>query len=470
MTTTGSSIISALGVGSGVNFGALATDLAAATFAAQRERATTSNTTLEARISAASNLRGMITSFASALGDRLRTGDLAPRANVGNPAVASVGFTPGLTPRGSYTLEVTQLATSQRLVLPPLASASAAAGEGALTIRFGTVDGNDFAEDTARAPISVAIAEGETLSDLARRINGSSGGMISAQVLTGTNGAQLVLTGREGVANGFVIEASGSGALIGLGWEPASNTTQLRESARDALFALNTVEMRSASNTVSGLPEGLTLRLSATNSGAPTQITFGNDTSSITRLMGDFVSALNEIVTELNAVGNPLGGELGSDPGVRQLRRELAQLAGEVVMPSAAPGEPRTLGDLGLKLNRDGTFELDSARLGQSISQSPDAVAAMFTTGAFGVFGAVDRMARNTTRLGDPGTLGGSLARFERQRQSNNARLEKIAEDQERLRERLSRSFTASERRVGASQSTLAFLQQQVDIWSAQRR
>jgi flagellar hook-associated protein 2 len=470
MTTTGSSIISSLGAGSGINFGALATDLAAASFAAQRERATSTNTQLDARISAASNLRAMITSLASALGERLRSGDLAPRANVSNPAVASVGFTPGLAPRGSYTLEVTQLATAQRLVLPPLAAADAAVGEGALTIRFGTVGASDFTEDAARAPITLAITEGETLADVARRITGASGGAVSAQVLTGTNGAQLVLTGREGAASGFVIEASGTGALATLGWQPDSNSGQLRATARDALFALNTVEMRSAGNTVSGLPEGITLRLSATNVGAPTQITFGNDNGAITRLMGDFVNALNDVAGELNTVGNPLGGELGNDPGVRQLRRELAQLAGQIVMPGAAAGEPRTLGDLGLRLNRDGTFQLDNARLGQAVSQSPDAVAAMFTTGAFGVFGTVDRLARNNTRLGDPGTLAGSLARFERQRQSNNARLEKIAEDQERLRERLSRSFTASERRVGASQSTLTFLQQQVDIWNAQRR
>lgn len=470
MTTTGSSIISSLGVGSGVNFGALASDLSAATFAAQRNRATADNTALEARISAASNLRQMVTSLASALGERLRSGELAPRASLSNPAIATVGFTPGLTPRGSYTLEVTQLATAQRLVLPPLTSATDPVGEGELTIRFGTVSGTDFTPDTARPAITLSVNGSESLADLARRINTASGGAIGAQVLTGTDGARLVLTGREGAANGFVLEATGSGALGTMGWEPGSDAGQRRASAQDALFLLNTVEMRSAGNRVTGLPEGLTLQLAATNAGAPAQLTFGNDTSAITRVMGDFVSALNEVVGVLNTVGNPLGGELGSDPGVRQLRRELAQLAGQVVMPNAAPGEPRTLGDLGLRLNRDGSFELDNARLGRVISQSPDAVAAMFTTGAFGVFGTVDRLARNTTRAGDPGTLAGSLARFQRQLQSNNARLEKIAEDQERLRERLSRSFTASERRVGASQSTLAFLQQQVDIWNAQRR
>jgi len=135
-------------------------------------------------------------------------------------------------------------------------------------------------------------------------------------------------------------------------------------------------------------------------------------------------------------------------------------------MPGAATGEPRTLADLGLSLNRDGTFKLDNARLARSLETSPDAVAAMFTTGASGVFATFDRFARENSLTTDPSSLGGSLKRYETQQAANAERLAKIAEQQEALRERLTREFTASERRVAASQSTLTFLQQQVDIWS----
>ena len=63
-------------------------------------------------------------------------------------------------------------------------------------------------------------------------------------------------------------------------------------------------------------------------------------------------------------------------------------------------------------------------------------------------------------------SLGGSLRRFETQIANSDERLAAIAEQQEALRERLTRDFVASERRVAASQSTLTFLRQQVDIWS----
>lgn len=471
MTTTGSSIISALGAGSGINFTTLANDLSAASFAGQRQAITDRNAALEARISAAASLRGMVTELAASVGNRVRAGDLSPRATLGNPALANVTFTPGLTPTGSYTLEVSQLATGQRLVMPPLGNPGDPVGEGSLTIRFGTITGSAFTEGADRPALTINVAAGETLEAVAARITSASGGAVAAQVLAGTDGAQLVLTGREGAANAFVVEAAGTGPLASLGWEPASpGAVQVPAMARDALFSFNSVAMRSASNTVTGLPEGLGLQLNAANPGQTTTLTFANDASAINRLMEDLVEALNGVVGEVNRLGNPIGGELGNDPGLRLLRSVLARLSSEVVMPGAQPGEPNTLADLGLVLGRDGTFRLDAARLGRAQADAPRAVAAMFTTGAFGVFSTLDRLARNTTQIGDPGTLGGSITRFQRQLQSNGARLEKIAEQQESLRQRLSRSFAASERRVGASQSTLTFLRQQVDMWNAQRR
>ena len=139
-------------------------------------------------------------------------------------------------------------------------------------------------------------------------------------------------------------------------------------------------------------------------------------------------------------------------------------------MANAAVGEPRTLGDLGLSINRDGSFRLDSARLNRALETTPDAVAAMFTVGATGVFATVDRFARDNSLISDPSSLGGSLRRFETQLAGTDERLALIAEQQEALRERLTRQFVASEQRVAASQSTLAFLRQQVDIWSNSER
>lgn len=464
MENFGSSILNSLGFGNGVNYTQLATDIAEASFGFQRETVESRRETLEAQISAASQLRSAISGLASALGDRIRNGELAPRAAIGNAAVARASVPAGLSPRGNFALEVTQLARSQTLVTKPYASGTALVGAGTLNIRFGTVDGASFSPDAARDPLAITVTADDTLASVAAKITRESRGAVSAYVAQGSDGAQLVLKGGEGAANGFVLEPVGAGGtaapgdLSYLAWNPATDAGELRAGASDAAFLLDTVEITSPTNRVTGLPGGFSLDLTATNIGAPTSVSFTNDTSAISTVMNDFVAALNDITGQLNTVAAPLSGELGNDSGTRELRRDLAALASLVVNPNAAPNEPRTLGDLGLAINRDGTFRLDPVRLNRSLEATPEAVAGLFTTGATGVFAAFDRFARQATLLGDPGSLGGSVQRFERQLEQADERLARIAEQQEALRERLSRDLIASGRRVSAAQSTLEFV------------
>jgi flagellar hook-associated protein 2 len=380
----------------------------------------------------------------------------------------------GISPRGDFSLEVNSLAQGQTLVARPLASRDTLVGEGTLTLRFGAVSGASFTADAARAGVDIAITATDTLATLASKINEASGGAVQAYVAIGTNGAQLVMKGRDGAANGFVLEAASindpaanaPGDLSYFGWSPAITNGELRQSARDAAFQLDGVAMTSPTNRVTGLPGGFGLNLTATNTGAPTTLSFATSNDAVTSVMTDFVSALNDIIGQINDLAAPFGGELGNDPGARELRRDLGGLASRVVMPGAVGDAPRTLGDLGLAITRDGTFRVDTVRLNRALETSPDAVAAMFTTGVSGVFGTMDRFARENSLVTDPGSLGGSLRRYETQKAASEERLSRIAEQQENLRERLTREFTASERRVAASQSTLTFIRQQVDMWS----
>ena len=473
METNGSRIISALGAGSGIDFTQLASDLSEASFSFQRTNLETRNETLEARISAAALLRSTLNDLASALGDRIRTGDLSPQASIGNSAVATVTTPAGTNPSGTYSLEVSQLAQSQTLVSQSYGSAEDLVGAGSLTIRFGTVSGSTFTEDTAQTALDITVEATDTLETLASKISSESGGALEAYVANGTYGAQLVIKGQDGAANGFVLEtAAGSGTpgdLSFLAWAPATDAGELRQSSQDALYSLDTVQFSSASNTVTGLPEGMTLELTGTNTGAPTTISFSNSSVAITDVMTDFVAALNDISRLLDETAAAQGGALGNDPGARELKRDLARLTSEVVMPNAADGEPSTLGDLGLTLNRDGSFSLDTARLNETLSTNPEATAEMFTTGVFGVFATIDGLARDTSSRTDPGSLAGSIERYEGQIERNDARLERIATQQESLRERLTRNLIRAEQSIAASQSTISFLEQQVELFNSQR-
>jgi len=111
MTTTSStgaatqSIVTALGGGSGIDMTALASNLAAAQFAGRIDRLSSRSETLDRQISAASNLKSMLFSLATSLGDRVREGDLSPQPRIANGAVASASLSGSQQPAGSYSLE-----------------------------------------------------------------------------------------------------------------------------------------------------------------------------------------------------------------------------------------------------------------------------------------------------------------------------------------------------------------------------
>ena len=469
-TSATSSIIATLGVGSGIDFAAMATNLAQAQFAARTDRLTNQAETLERQISAASALKSSILQLAASVGDRVRGGDLSTQPAIANASVAAVSRGTASN-TASYTLEVTTLAAAQTLTTPPYAAATSPTGSGTLTLRFGTVAGAGFTPDPAQAAVDITVPSGATLADVAGLINGANAG-VTAYVANGASGAQLVLKGKEGAVNGFVLEAAetvGEEGLAALAWTPAAAPERLLASAGNAAYKLDGVAMTATSNTINDAAPGLNLKLTGTNPGAPTTIRFSEPNAAVTTFMQDLTAALNELASGLNDVVNPQTGDLARDYGARALRRSLSSLAGSIVMPGAAQGTPATLADLGLATNRDGTFRLDTARLSATLKASPDGVAAMFTTGLFGVYATMDKLARSVSATSDPGSLGGSIARYTAKKTQVSTDQTKLIESQEKLRAQLAQRFAGVDSRVGASKSTLTFLQNQIDAWNASR-
>lgn len=465
-----SSLITALGAGSGTDMTALANSLAEAQFAAKAQRLTARSETLDRQISTASNLKSMMLSLAASLGERVRAGDLSPQPNLTNGSVAKAALSGSSQPRGSYSLEVASLAAGQVLSSPAYAASTAPVGSGTLTLRFGSTAGSTFTEDTAHSSVSVTIASGATLSDVAAAINATRSG-VTAYVAKAADGARLVLKGAGGAVNGFVLEASetpGDPGLSSLAWNPASGAPgRLLGEAANAAFSIDGISMTAPSNTVAEAVPGVTLTLTGANPGAAATLSFADPAAAITGAMQDLTAALNEIASEIRAATDPFTGDLSRDSGARQLKQAFATLAGTVVMPNAAPGAPRTLADLGLSTQRDGTFALDAKRLTATLKSDPQAAAAMFTNGLYGIYATVDGMARKVSKVSDPGTLAGSVSRYSKLKTQIADDRAKIADRQEALRAQLVKRFAAVDASVGASKSTLTFLQSQIDAWNA---
>ena len=465
------SLVAALGGGSGIDMAMLASNIANAQFAARADRLTNRVETLDKQISAASSLKSMLLSLATSLGERVRQGDLSPQPQLSNAAVARASLSGTSLARGSYALEVTALAAAQTLASPAYAAASIPVGAGTLTLRFGTIAGAGFTEDTGHAPVTITVASGATLANVAAAINAKGAG-VSAYVANTTDGAKLVLKGTSGAANGFVLDASetpGEEGLANLAWTPGAAPARLLSTAANAALSVDGLTMTATSNTVTDAIPGVTLALTGINAGAPAQLSFSDPASTISTAMQDLTGALNEIAAELGKLADPKSGELARDSGALALRRALGALAGSVIMPSAPAGAPATLADLGLSTQRDGSFALDGRRLAATLKADSAGAAAMFTNGLFGVYATIDRIARSAAATSDPGTLAGSITRYTAQRARASGDQAKLAEQQDALRSRLTQRFAVSDSRIGASKSTLAFLQNQIDAWNAQR-
>ena len=471
MTTTSatSSIISALGAGSGIDMASLAKDLATAQFATRIDQLSAKSEALQSKVSTASALKSQISQLASALGERVRTGDLAPAPSISNGLVASVARSGASKPAGTYSLEVTALASSQTLAGPAYTSSASTVGSGTLTLRFGSVSSGSFTADAARDAVDIAIPAGATLAQVANAINLANTG-VSAYVANGADGARLVLKGAEGQANGFVLEASetaGDEGLAALAWEPVGgDASRLLATSRNAQFSVDGVAMTSASNKVGEVAPGVAITLTGTNAGNPARIQFSDATAAITDVMQDLTSAFNEIITALNEATDPKTGDLARDDGARNLRRQLASLGSMVIMPNAAEGAPKTLAELGLATSRDGTLTFNAATLEAALARNPEGVSAMFTNGLYGVYSTVDKIARNASTAGNPGSLAGSVTRYNSQLLKITDENTKIAEKQEALRARLTSQFAAADTKINASKSTLSFLQAQVAMWT----
>jgi len=470
MTTTTTSIVTALGSGSGIDMAALATSLAQAQFEVRKTRLASQAEALTTKISTASTLKNQISQLAGALGERVRTGDLSPTPSINNSLVASVTRSTMSSPAGSsYTLEVSSLATAQSLQGPAYAAATSTVGGGTLTLRFGSTAGGSFAADSGREAVNITIPEGGTLAQVALSINAAGAG-VTAYVANSADGARLVLKGAEGANNGFVLEVTEDPAnpgLSALAWDPSSgDPTRLLKASADAEFKLDGVAMRSSSNKPGEVAPGISLTLTGTNVGNPATITFNDASAAVQSVMTDLTAALNEIIGALNAATDPKSGELARDDGAKALRRQLSTLGSTVIMPAAPEGSPRTLAELGLSLGRDGTFTLNTTTLAAAIARNAEGVAAMFTNGLYGVYSTIDKISRAASTTGNPGSLAGSVSRYTSQQTKISDEATKVAELQESMRARLAKQFAAADTRIGASKSTLSFLQAQVEAWN----
>ncbi|SCZ28192.1 MULTISPECIES: flagellar filament capping protein FliD [unclassified Pseudomonas] len=384
-----SPILPGLGLGSGLDTTAIVKALVDSDKAAKQgqiDRATKTNT---ANISGIGTLKSLLATFQSALeslGSTTSpqfTGVAATSANTsaltvtaGNSAVS-----------GTYSVSVTQLATSSKVATAAFAGgASSAVEAGTLTI---SQSGKDYTLD---------IPADATLQSVRDAINSkySSSGL-TANIVTDNFGSRLVV-GSTKTGAGSDISLSGIASLAANGsvemGTPSATSSGSIGLAKDAVFTVDGLSMTSPTNKLDNVISGLNMTLLVAGSG-PTTVTVATNADGLKASIQKFVDAYNAIakaVTSLtrpstDANGNSVPAALTGD----SLPRSLLAAIRAPLSETGAGDKLTVLSQLGITTNQTtGALDFNSAKFTEALNtkQLGGEVQTLFT----GENGLIERM------------------------------------------------------------------------------
>lgn len=462
-TDIASSLTSSLGISSGINTTQLVSDLTSATYQPKLDLLNSRMSTANSQISAVASAKSSLDTFSNALSTLLKSSAYSGQPGSTDPTIVSVTGLAGGTPTGlPATVEVTQLARAQVLQSTTLSGPTAVAGTGDLTLTVGSS--------------TYTITLGATtnkLSDLAAAIN-KSGAAVTATVMNDKDGARLVLKGTTGADQAFTLtpEATADTDLQRFAWDGTTGSMSRTQTALNAKINLDNVPLEFTSNIVdTAIPY---LRLDLNKAAPGTSVTLATDqpTSTMADLMKQIVDAYNSLKGALNTATRTSDGKGGSsgllanDSGVRDMVNHLARFAST---PLAATGTYKTLNDLGVSTNRDGTLTLDTDRLNAALLADPAGVTQMLnpttpSTTNPGVAGALQGIVDYVE--GDSGPLTASNNTYTKLATNLGKQLDKVNSDKTDYSARLTTTYTAMQSRLLAYQSTKSYLDQQIAAWN----
>lgn len=282
-------------------------------------------------------------------------------------ATASAGV-----PSGNREITVNSLATTASAYTDAVASADATFQAGVITLTVGntttdiTVDGTN-----------------DTLKGLAAAINGKSLG-VTASVINDAAGARLAL----------VSSTSGTPGDLTITGNTTGLTFHKSVTGLNASLTIDGVPISSATNTVTGAIDGLTLNLVSSAPSTPVQLSIGPDTAAASRAVNNFVSAYNTVITAINGQftvnsATNQAGPLASDSNLRSLQTALLS---DVTYAMQSNNGYASLASLGIKMANDGTLSVDGSTFNGVLANHFSDVKNFFqqVSGGFGTHFATD--------------------------------------------------------------------------------
>jgi flagellar hook-associated protein 2 len=302
---------------------------------------------------------------------------------------------------GSYSVTVNSLAAVHKLTSTGF-SPDEAVGEGTIHLKMGSSDAVD-----------IAVGSSSTISDVAKSINAADTGIYASVINDGTN-SFLSLTGKQTGADNVInlTVTEDSTGLSRLVYDAGSteNMVQLQGAANADITVDGVTGISRASNTISDVIGGVTLKLKAQGTDPTTVEVERNDELFSTRLNA-FLDAYNGLMDSMNTLQSydkqtKATGTLFGDSTTRRIQSEVRNLFSNSV--SGLPATLSHLTDLGVSTNTAGKLELDSSVFNTQLKDNFDNVVKFFTKTDTGAEGFAVRMATSVEKILD--IQGGTLA------------------------------------------------------------
>lgn len=296
--------------------------------------------------------------------------------------------------RGTVTQQITSGTTLETGGSPAVGTTDLTALDGGpqlgdtFTVEGAKPDGTTFSLTlTVAAASDPDNGDVKTLDDVLSALNGASGfdGDATASLVDG----QIVVTDASGGASQLdlsIVAHNESGGTLDFGDFGLTATGRRREivDGADAAVRIDGVYSTHSSNSVTEAIPGVSLSLSAVTT-EPGVLTVSRNTEYAVSAVKSLVSAYNEISTFVT--DQFTGGEGSTKPlaGDTTLRSMMSQVRTtmQATLSTGVGGEWSRLGELGIQVQRDGTFEADEATLRSALASDPTSVERLF-----GVYGA----------------------------------------------------------------------------------
>jgi flagellar hook-associated protein 2 len=445
------------GITSGLDVNGLVTQLVAAERAPAAQRIQRQDTRLATQISALGALRGSLANLQSSVNPLKTEAAFQTRTVDSSNSGVVTGTAAATAASGSFSVEVRQIASAQRIISNAIAGGTGATvGTGTLTVSMGG------------AAFDVVITDSNnTLGGIRDAINGATNNTgIRASIINTADGARLVLAARDtGAANTIrVTQAGGNGGLAAIVYDPpttAGNYTQL-DPAQDALIRVEGFDATSATNTFTGVIDGLTINAVGASPGSIQTLTVGNDQKATTERIQKFVTDFNSAANTLAALRryNPTTREAGPLLGDALLRGIESDIRRQIATAATTADPPYTsLAAIGITTTKEGTLQINEAKLQAALTDDFDAVGRLFasTDGVTARLGATLDKA-----LAADAQIANRTTNMQNQRRTLEKDTAALDRRMEAVEARYRTQFTALDTALAGLQSTANFLTQQL--------